>query len=35
MNCSVCGVETTPTQMRKTGMCKVCEKQIKREKRTC
>jgi hypothetical protein len=33
--CSVCKVETTPTQMRKVGMCKVCERLMKKEKRTC
>jgi ribosomal protein S14 len=35
MKCSICGIDTAPTQMRKVGMCKVCERSMKKEKRTC
>jgi hypothetical protein len=35
MKCPMCGVETTPTQLRKSNVCKVCEKMLKKEKRTC
>jgi ribosomal protein S14 len=35
MKCPMCGIDTAPTQMRKAGMCRVCERSIKKEKRTC
>jgi len=35
MKCPMCGIDTPPMQMRKAGMCKVCERSMKKEKRTC
>jgi DNA-directed RNA polymerase subunit RPC12/RpoP len=34
MKCKICGLETTPIQIKRVGMCRYCEnKQNKREEK--